>query len=382
MLRFLLLTLIVTVASVSFAHAAKLTIVNKPVSFGFTVSTTPRTIDTIIVHSTYNPALSKQTIGGAITMWQQYNVAPHYAIDMAGVVYRLVPEINIANHAGMATLPNGDTNINDNSIGIELIYKKTSAPNAKQYAALQSLIIDIKHRYTIAYILGHDQIAPGRKDDPWNFDNTKINHVFTPALKAFPLPHQLKNTVFQSSTAVLSAIQQTTMEQYSYRAGCPVPLADLRAVTVSYHDFNGSVRKGILIVNKSAVKNTITAFKGLFAQKFPIRQIAPIDMYQGIDVFSMAADNTSAFNCRYVDGTTVYSEHANGTAIDINPKENPAFTKATAGETLSVFPQVFNSKAKGAITTKIANSMKTAGFKWGGSWTDPKDYQHFSLNGK
>src|SRR6266508_2153223 len=34
-------------------------------------------------------------------------------------------------------------------------------------------------------------------------------------------------------------------------------------------------------------------------------------------------DNTSAFNCRYVAGTTTWSQHAYGRAIDINPVENP-----------------------------------------------------------
>ena len=37
----------------------------------------------------------------------------------------------------------------------------------------------------------------------------------------------------------------------------------------------------------------------------------------------MRADNTSAFNCRYVAGTTRWSQHAYGRAIDLNPVENP-----------------------------------------------------------
>ncbi len=37
----------------------------------------------------------------------------------------------------------------------------------------------------------------------------------------------------------------------------------------------------------------------------------------------MAADNTSAFNCRFVAGTTRWSMHAYGKAIDLNPVENP-----------------------------------------------------------
>ncbi len=83
----------------------------------------------------------------------------------------------------------------------------------------------------------------------------------------------------------------------------------------------------------------------------------------------MASDNTSAFNCRPVSGTTTFSEHSYGTAIDINPKENPYTTVA------------LDTKVKGSITAAV-NIMKTYGFKWGGEWAGKKDYQHFSVSGK
>ena len=51
--------------------------------------------------------------------------------------------------------------------------------------------------------------------------------------------------------------------------------------------------------------------------------MVPIDAYGASDFRSIEADNTSAFNCRYVDGTTRWSEHAYGRAVDLNPIENP-----------------------------------------------------------
>ena len=51
--------------------------------------------------------------------------------------------------------------------------------------------------------------------------------------------------------------------------------------------------------------------------------MVPVDAYGGSDFRSIEADNTSAFNCRYVDGTTRWSNHAYGRAIDVNPIENP-----------------------------------------------------------
>ena len=58
--------------------------------------------------------------------------------------------------------------------------------------------------------------------------------------------------------------------------------------------------------------------------------MVPVDAYGGSDFRSIEADNTSAFNCRFVDGTTRYSEHAYGRAIDVNPIENPYVTSAGA----------------------------------------------------
>jgi D-alanyl-D-alanine carboxypeptidase len=49
----------------------------------------------------------------------------------------------------------------------------------------------------------------------------------------------------------------------------------------------------------------------------------PIDVFGGSDFRSIEADNTSAFNCRRVEGTSRWSEHAYGRAIDVNPIENP-----------------------------------------------------------
>ena len=51
-----------------------------------------------------------------------------------------------------------------------------------------------------------------------------------------------------------------------------------------------------------------------------------VDAYGGNDFRSIEADNTSAFNCRFVDGTTRWSNHAFGRAIDVNPLENPYVT--------------------------------------------------------
>jgi hypothetical protein len=109
-----------------------------------------------------------------------------------------------------------------------------------------------------------------------------------------------------------------------------------------------------------------------------------VDAYGADDHRSMDADNTSAFNCRYVSGTSRWSEHAYGHAIDINPIENPyadsdGYVSPPAGAPYRDRGQ----RAKGLIHPggNVVRAFAAIGWEWGGYWSWPKDYQHFSLSG-
>ena len=118
------------------------------------------------------------------------------------------------------------------------------------------------------------------------------------------------------------------MTGVSWRPGCPVPLRDLRVVTASYRGFDGRAHTGRIVVHRDVARDVLAVLRRLYAAGFPIRRMVPVDAYGGSDFRSIEADNTSAFNCRYVDGTTRWSEHAYGRAIDLNPIENPYVTAA------------------------------------------------------
>ncbi|HAS00140.1 MAG: N-acetylmuramyl-L-alanine amidase, negative regulator of AmpC, AmpD [Parcubacteria group bacterium GW2011_GWC1_36_108] len=150
-------------------------IVDKLISWGFTKSS-GRTIDTVIVHSSYD-ALGDDpySVSGIIAEYKQYNVSAHYLIARDGTAYRLVTDQNIAWHAGVSKVPDGRTNVNDFSIGIEMINTKDGKYTDDQYAALNSLIVTLKKKYKIKYILGHNEIAPDRKTDPWGIEWNKVN---------------------------------------------------------------------------------------------------------------------------------------------------------------------------------------------------------------
>jgi len=153
-----------------------LNIINKFVSWGYEIPLQNRLIDTIIIHSSYD-ALGDNpySVDGVIYEYKIYGVSPHYLIDREGTISRLVKEENIAYHAGGGKMPDGRTNINSFSIGIELINTKTVGPDEAQYSSLVKLVKPLKSKYGIKNILGHSEISPERKTDPWNFDWQKFN---------------------------------------------------------------------------------------------------------------------------------------------------------------------------------------------------------------
>lgn len=147
-----------------------LTIVNKKVSFGYETSQN-RKIDAVIVHSTFNNSGGdKYDIDLVIKQFSTYKVSAHYVIGRDGKVYQLVDEQNISYHAGKSSLPDGRTNVNSCSIGIEIMTSYTDGPNETQIETLLALIKKIKNNYQINYVLRHSDIAPGRKTDPWNMN--------------------------------------------------------------------------------------------------------------------------------------------------------------------------------------------------------------------
>lgn len=150
-------------------------ITNRLMTSGFSVPSTSRAIDTIVLHSSYDLAgADPYSVNGIIKEYEDYGVSAHYLIDRKGNIYRLVEDKHIAYHAGVSKMPDGRRNINDFSIGIELMNTKTGAYTAAQYAAVNELISYLKKRYSIKSLVGHSDIAPERKTDPWNFDWKKV----------------------------------------------------------------------------------------------------------------------------------------------------------------------------------------------------------------
>ncbi len=166
----------------------------------------------------------------------------------------------------------------------------------------------------------------------------------------------------------------------SWRPGCPVPLADLRLLEVNHWGFDGQPHRGELVVHADVAEDVVSVFEALFEARFPIAQVRLVDEFGGDDDRSMAANNTSGFNCRPVEGTSRWSMHAYGRAIDVNPVENPY----VRGEHVSPpAGRAYVERTRyrpGMILARgvLVRAFETVGWKWGGRF---RDYQHFSTSG-
>jgi hypothetical protein len=189
---------------------------------------------------------------------------------------------------------------------------------------------------------------------------------------------------FRGSIERIGAMEAERRIGVSWRPGCPVPLRDLRLLRLSYWRFDGRVRMGRLIVHEAVARDLLDVFRKLYAARFPIRRMVPVDAYGGSDFRSIEADNTSAFNCRYVEGTSRWSEHAYGRAIDVNPIENPYVAGGRTSHRASIpyvdrLPRRPGMAYEGGVLVRAFDAI---GWGWGGRWTSVKDYQHFSASGR
>ncbi|MET1058787.1 MAG: M15 family metallopeptidase [Nocardioides sp.] len=176
--------------------------------------------------------------------------------------------------------------------------------------------------------------------------------------------------------------------RFSHRAGCPVPLADLRYLRMTYLAFDGSVRTGELVTHKGHADEVTEVFGRLYAAGWPLRRMVLVDDYRGDDDRSMAADNTSGFNCRRVAGSDSWSDHAYGGAIDINPLENPyvqpSGVEPPAGEPFAMLDRGAGARVPNGVIRSgdvVVRAFSRIGWEWGGDWAVAKDYQHFSSSG-
>ena len=199
----------------------------------------------------------------------------------------------------------------------------------------------------------------------------------TTASTATSVPVEFASEIREVDTALAARMSA------SWRPGCPVPLEQLREVLVGYFGADGEAHRGELVVHQAVADDVVAVFRALFDARFPIAQMRPVDAFGGDDLASVRANNTSAFNCRPVYGSTggSWSRHAFGTAIDLNPLQNPYVLhgEVVPAEAIRWVDRSLGEPGMIAPDSIAVRAFAAIGWRWGGEWTNP-DYQHFDLD--
>jgi len=138
-----------------------------------------RKVTLVVIHATATPGISSPL---AWLCDPSAKASAHYLIGLDGTTYRLVHEQDVSWHAGESRWRSmeyvnpktGKPTVNNCSIGIELVNPNdgyTPYPEA-QLAVCAQLVRAICEEYSVGLedVVGHADVAPGRKNDPLGFD--------------------------------------------------------------------------------------------------------------------------------------------------------------------------------------------------------------------
>jgi hypothetical protein len=170
----------------------------------------------------------------------------------------------------------------------------------------------------------------------------------------------------------------------TWSPACPVPLAVLRYVTVSFVGFDGRPHTGELVVHQRVADQVVSVFARLHQARFPIEEMRLVTTADLRAPPTGDGNNTAAFVCRRARKQTRWSAHAYGLAVDLNPFQNPY----RRGDL--VLPELASSYLDrdrvrpgmiraGDVATK---AFAAIGWTWGGTWRSPTDHMHFSATGR
>lgn len=171
----------------------------------------------------------------------------------------------------------------------------------------------------------------------------------------------------------------------TYKSNCTIPRDELRYIRVLHKNIDGDILTGEIVMHESVADEICEIFHELYRADYPIERMRLADDYDADDRASMGDNNTSGFNFRLVEGTDHLSNHARGLALDINPFYNPYCIPSTGYVSPPGAQDYANRSADFPYKIAEGDLLYTLfmehGFRWGGHWNSPKDYQHFEKNG-
>ncbi len=179
----------------------------------------------------------------------------------------------------------------------------------------------------------------------------------------------------------LGPVPPDVLTRSSWTAECPVEVDELAYLTVSHYGFDGRFHTGEIMVNATVAEDVLSVFRRLHSARFPIEQMRVIRLDEVDDPPTGDWNETTSFVCRPAVGSSGWSQHAFGLAVDINPFHNP-YQKADL--VIPELASVYTDRADVRVGMILSDDLVTAafadiGFAWGGNWNTLKDWMHFSL---
>ena len=185
-------------------------------------------------------------------------------------------------------------------------------------------------------------------------------------------------------TSDIRRVPDSVVKRSTWSPKCPVSRDELRYVTVSFHGFDGVAHTGELLVHADVAGDVVSVFRHLHRQRFPIEEMRVVRRRELTLPPTGDGNNTTSFVCRPSRGSTSWSEHAYGLAIDINPFHNPYIEDEVVLPELASAYRNRSWRRPGMHHADSASVRAFAriGWEWGGNWSNPKDPMHFSRNGR
>ena len=170
----------------------------------------------------------------------------------------------------------------------------------------------------------------------------------------------------------------------SWSPACPVDLSDLRYVTVSFRGFDGLAHTGELVLAEHVAEDVVGVFRQLFDAGFPIEEMRLVTTEDHHAPKTGDGNSTAAYNCRVIRGGRSWSEHALGTAVDINPFHNPMYKRGTVTpEKATAYVDRTDVRPGMVVDPGVAvRAFAAIGWTWGGHWSSHQDWMHFSATGR
>lgn len=195
-------------------------------------------------------------------------------------------------------------------------------------------------------------------------------------------PEHLPRPATDDFTVEVTEVPDDVLARSTWSPECPAPREELRYVQLVFWGFDGRTHTGELLLRADAVDVVVAGLAHLHERRFPIEEMRIVTQADLDAPATGDGNNTTAFVCRPTRGSTAWSEHAQGRAIDINPFHNP-YVKGDV-----VLPELATAYADrtnvrpGMLFDADVEPFLRAGWGWGGHWTSLTDPMHLSASGR